>query len=199
MGSFGSGPGAEHGHGSPPTSAMTTPIYSARFARREGSGGPRASLCRRRHDAASPRRNLTPRRRGRPRRSHPRQSRMAHHRQARRARQHHPDLPASRAPELNPVENVWQYLRQNWLSNTVFENYDAIIDAACAACKSSSQPKRSRPSQCALAHVVSRYDPVKRSGPRGSQDATLPLPGWIPPSSASLSRTLHQDLSGCMR
>ena len=39
----------------------------------------------------------------------------------------------SRAPELNPVENVWQYLRQNWLSNAVFENYDAIIDAACNA------------------------------------------------------------------
>jgi DDE superfamily endonuclease len=39
----------------------------------------------------------------------------------------------SRAPELNPVENVWQYLRQNWLSNTVFENYDAIVDAACNA------------------------------------------------------------------
>ena len=36
-------------------------------------------------------------------------------------------------PELNPVENVWQYLRQNWLSNTVFENYDAIVDAACDA------------------------------------------------------------------
>ena len=39
----------------------------------------------------------------------------------------------SRAPELNPVENIWQYLRQNWLSNTVFENFDAIIDVACAA------------------------------------------------------------------
>ena len=39
----------------------------------------------------------------------------------------------SRAPELNPVENIWQHLRQNWLSNTVFENYDAIIDVACAA------------------------------------------------------------------
>src|SRR5271154_4353213 len=26
----------------------------------------------------------------------------------------------SRAPELNPVDNVWQYLRQTWLSNTVF-------------------------------------------------------------------------------
>jgi hypothetical protein len=28
---------------------------------------------------------------------------------------------------------VWQYLRHNWLSNRVFENYDAIIDAACDA------------------------------------------------------------------
>ena len=48
----------------------------------------------------------------------------------------------SRAPELNPVENVWQYLRQNWLSNTVFENYDAIIDAACSAWrKLTAQPE----------------------------------------------------------
>ena len=39
----------------------------------------------------------------------------------------------SRSPELNPVENVWQYLRQNWLSNRVFETYDDIIDAACDA------------------------------------------------------------------
>ena len=39
----------------------------------------------------------------------------------------------SRSPELNPVENVWQYLRANWLSNTVFETYDDIIDAACDA------------------------------------------------------------------
>ena len=44
-----------------------------------------------------------------------------------------PILLPSRSPELNPVENVWQYLRANWLSNSVFENYDAIIDAACEA------------------------------------------------------------------
>ena len=37
------------------------------------------------------------------------------------------------SPELNPVENVWQFLRANWLSNRVFETYDAIIDAACDA------------------------------------------------------------------
>ncbi len=39
----------------------------------------------------------------------------------------------SRSPELNPVENIWQYLRQNWLSNRVFEDYDAIIEAGCQA------------------------------------------------------------------
>lgn len=37
----------------------------------------------------------------------------------------------SRAPELNPMENTWQYMRQNWLSNTVFETYDDILDAGC--------------------------------------------------------------------
>ena len=37
----------------------------------------------------------------------------------------------SRAPELNPVENIWQYMRANWLSNRVFEDYEAILDAAC--------------------------------------------------------------------
>ncbi|SFL17930.1 DDE superfamily endonuclease [Falsiroseomonas stagni DSM 19981] len=37
------------------------------------------------------------------------------------------------SPELNPVENVWQYLRQNQLSNRVFEAYEAIVDACCTA------------------------------------------------------------------
>ena len=39
----------------------------------------------------------------------------------------------SRAPELNPVETIWPYLRQTWLSNRVFETDEAIIDAACDA------------------------------------------------------------------
>ena len=39
----------------------------------------------------------------------------------------------SRAPELNPVENAWQYLRAKWLSNRGFANFEAIIDAACDA------------------------------------------------------------------
>lgn len=37
------------------------------------------------------------------------------------------------SPELNPVENIWQFLRQNHLANRVFETYEAIVDACCAA------------------------------------------------------------------
>lgn len=38
-----------------------------------------------------------------------------------------------RAPELNPVENVWQFMRQNWLSNRVFTSYDDIVEHCCYA------------------------------------------------------------------
>jgi hypothetical protein len=37
------------------------------------------------------------------------------------------------SPELNPVENIWQFLRQTYLSNRVFEDYDKIVDACCHA------------------------------------------------------------------
>jgi hypothetical protein len=37
------------------------------------------------------------------------------------------------APELNPVENVWQYVRSNWLAISIFDNYDAIVEACCLA------------------------------------------------------------------
>jgi DDE superfamily endonuclease len=38
-----------------------------------------------------------------------------------------------RSPELNPVENVWQYLRQNHLSLRVWPDYDAIVETCCRA------------------------------------------------------------------
>jgi transposase len=37
------------------------------------------------------------------------------------------------SPELNPAETIWQYLRQNQLSNRVFDSYEAIVDACCDA------------------------------------------------------------------
>jgi hypothetical protein len=39
----------------------------------------------------------------------------------------------SKSPELNPQENVWQFIRDNWLSNRVFDNIHALIDHCCDA------------------------------------------------------------------
>lgn len=41
-------------------------------------------------------------------------------------------LPA-KCPELNPVENVWQFLRDNWLSNRIFRCERDIVDHCCHA------------------------------------------------------------------
>jgi transposase len=32
-----------------------------------------------------------------------------------------------RAPELNGQENIWQFMRQNWLSNRIFKSFDDIV------------------------------------------------------------------------
>lgn len=39
--------------------------------------------------------------------------------------------PAS--PELNPAEQVWQQLRDNWLANRCYDGYEAIVEACCDA------------------------------------------------------------------
>ena len=41
-------------------------------------------------------------------------------------------LPA-RCPELNPVENIWQFMRDNWLSDLIFHSYDEIVDTCAEA------------------------------------------------------------------
>jgi transposase len=37
------------------------------------------------------------------------------------------------APELNPIENVWDYLSKNKLAITLFDTYDDIVDTCCEA------------------------------------------------------------------
>ena len=37
------------------------------------------------------------------------------------------------SPELNPVEQVWAWLKKKKLSNRCYKNYDDIVDAACEA------------------------------------------------------------------
>ena len=37
------------------------------------------------------------------------------------------------SPELNPIEQVWQWLRQNELANRCFNGYDDIVDECSRA------------------------------------------------------------------
>ncbi len=54
-----------------------------------------------------------------------------------------------RSSELNPVENVWQFMRDNWLSNRIFKDYNDIV-ALLLRCM--EQARRS-----AVAHHVRQW------------------------------------------
>jgi hypothetical protein len=46
-----------------------------------------------------------------------------------------------------PIENIWQFMRDNWPSNRVFKSYDDIVDHCCHAWrKLQNQPWKSCPS-----------------------------------------------------
>ena len=34
---------------------------------------------------------------------------------------------------MNPVENIWQFMRDNWLSNRVFTSHENLLDHCCYA------------------------------------------------------------------
>ena len=38
-----------------------------------------------------------------------------------------------KSPELNPMENIWQFVRDNWLSNRILRSFDDIVDHCCYA------------------------------------------------------------------
>jgi transposase len=37
------------------------------------------------------------------------------------------------SPELNPIERIWLYFKESYLSHRLHDDYDAIVDAVCAA------------------------------------------------------------------
>lgn len=37
------------------------------------------------------------------------------------------------SPELNPMENLWHYMRSHYLSNRAYDDYDALLDAGSRA------------------------------------------------------------------
>jgi hypothetical protein len=38
-----------------------------------------------------------------------------------------------KCPELNAIENLWQFVRENWLSNRIFQSYANVVDHCCHA------------------------------------------------------------------
>ena len=39
------------------------------------------------------------------------------------------------SPELNPIEQIWRWIRQYELANRCFENYSDIVEQSCKAWK----------------------------------------------------------------
>ncbi|MEF1286105.1 IS630 family transposase, partial [Vibrio sp. M250220] len=37
------------------------------------------------------------------------------------------------SPELNPIEQVWSWLRQHYLANQSFTNYNDVVEKVCRA------------------------------------------------------------------
>lgn len=57
------------------------------------------------------------------------------------------------SPELNPVERVWLYLRERYLSHRLLANQDAVVDACCRAWNAvTAEPGRLR-SLCAFPYL----------------------------------------------
>jgi transposase len=51
-----------------------------------------------------------------------------------------------KSPELNPVENLWHFMREKWLSNRAFKSCDDIVYHCCdARRKLENQPWRIMP------------------------------------------------------
>jgi len=41
--------------------------------------------------------------------------------------------PPPKSPELNPMENIWRFMRDNWLSNHIFKSCEDILEHCCEA------------------------------------------------------------------
>ena len=59
-----------------------------------------------------------------------------------------------RSPELNPIENLWHYLRQHHWSNRAYEDYDALCDAALDAWQRVCLIRQTVKSVCRVSYLV---------------------------------------------
>ena len=62
-----------------------------------------------------------------------RSGRLALDAQAGDPRQHHRPGAAATIARVEPGGNVWQFMRDNWLSNRIFKSYEDIVALCCQA------------------------------------------------------------------
>jgi hypothetical protein len=90
-----------------------------------------------------------------------------------------------RCPELNPIENFWQFMRHNWLTNRVFRGTTTFSTiAATLGTSSSISPGASCPSDYG-------------SGRTGSDQGVLVLAAPALQSRARGTRSTTEARSGC--
>ena len=105
-------------------------------------------------------------------------------------------VPREVAPGLNPVENIWQYMRDNWLSNRVFKSYDHFVGHCTYAVGITlirqTAPGKSCPSDYACAahgfrfrNEISVLSPARRTPSTPAYVATHSIVSWV----ACITRT----------
>ena len=60
------------------------------------------------------------------------------------------------SPELNPMENLWHYLRSHYWANRAFADYEALEDAAITAWRASACDPATIQSVCRASYAVAQ-------------------------------------------
>jgi len=58
------------------------------------------------------------------------------------------------SPELNPIENLWHYLKSHYWSNRTYANYDSLEEAAMLAWREAVLDEELMKTVCAADHIV---------------------------------------------
>lgn len=64
-----------------------------------------------------------------------------------------------RSPDLNPVERLWLYLKERFLSHRLLEDYAAILDAACQAWQCLIKVRRRLTFPCSYPWIIACVSP----------------------------------------
>ena len=92
-----------------------------------------AARLQHRGHAAPSRRNRNESHPRRTRRSHSRSSWMERRQRPQDSQKHLAPAAAAACAGARPQENIWQFMRANWLSNRIFKSFDGIVDHCCYA------------------------------------------------------------------